>query len=83
MNARPPEMSRRFLSERHVTLVTSGRSPSNHLNPLTFRRPGGKLDVVKCWTLFVSPRNRTQEADGSIPFSSTISLVFLRRMALR
>ena len=31
----------------------------------------GTVAVRNCWSLFGSPRNRTQEADGSIPFSST------------
>jgi len=36
----------------------------------------GTIAVVNYWFLFTSPRNRTQEADGSIPFSSTNSLRF-------
>jgi hypothetical protein len=34
-------------------------------------------DERKCLSLFVSGQNRTQEADGSIPFSSTIFLRFI------
>jgi hypothetical protein len=36
----------------------------------------GTFDHRKFLILFTSPRNRTQEADGSIPFSSAILLVF-------
>src|SRR6185312_12234513 len=36
------------------------------------------IAVRNYWYLLGSPRNRTQEADGSIPFSSTKLLVFER-----
>jgi hypothetical protein len=43
----------------------------------------GTIGRRKCRFVLGSPRNRSQEADGSIPFISTILLLFLRRRAPR
>jgi len=43
----------------------------------------GTIGDCKYRFFFSSPRNRTQEADGSIPFISTISLAFLDANSLK
>ena len=55
----------------------SNRFKSKPLKLLTFRLPLKRLRLVKSLTPQSYLGNRTQEADGSIPFSSTTSLRIL------